>query len=65
MLTHNATHNETSDHNRVNEGLLYLIATFDLWDPGPPHYRRAPRLGPRAFSVGAVNLLNSNFVCHH
>ena len=63
MLTHNATHNETSDQNRVNQGLLCLSAAVDLWDPGPaPPYRRAPRLGPRALSISLVNSFGGNFV---
>ena len=31
---------------------------------GPP-YHRAPRLGPRAFSISRVNSFGGNFVCHH
>ena len=31
---------------------------------GPP-YPRAPRLGPRAFSVSVVNSLSWSFVCRH
>jgi hypothetical protein len=45
------------------QGLLCLIAKVEPYDlgTGTPNFR-APRLGPRAFSVGAVNLLDSNFV---
>ena len=52
ISTHNATHNETSDQNRVNHGLLRLIATFDLWDPGPA----PPIPGPRASDHGPLVL---------
>ena len=54
MLTHNATHNETSDQNRVNQGLLYPIVTFDLWDPGPDPAipgRRVSDLGPLVLAL--------------
>ena len=50
--THNNTHNETSDQNRVNQGLLYLIATFDLWDPG----LAPPIPGPRVSDHGPLVL---------
>ena len=30
ISTHNVTHNETSDQNRVNQGLLYPIVTVQL-----------------------------------
>jgi hypothetical protein len=33
-------------------------------DRTPPHFR-APRLGPRAFSIRVVNSLSWSFVCRH
>jgi hypothetical protein len=51
MLTHNATHNETSDHNRVNEGLLYLIAPLIYGIQARP-----PIVGPRVSDHGLLVL---------
>jgi hypothetical protein len=47
-------------------GLLSPIQTDETRQahPGPP-YPRAPRLGPRAFSVGSVDSFGDNFVGHH
>ena len=61
--THNATHNETSDQNRVNQGLLRLISIVEIEAYGlhPPH-PRAPRLGPRPFSISLVNSFRGYFV---
>ena len=33
------------------------------WTTAP--YPRAPRLGPRAFSISVVNSLDGGFVCRH
>ena len=63
ISTHNATHNETSDQNRVNQGLLRLISIVEIEAYGPPPpYHKAPRLGPRAFSGSVVDSLGGNFV---
>ena len=63
ISTHNATHNETSDQNRVNQGLLRLISTVEIAGPTDrPPLSRAPRLGPRAFSISVVNSFGGNFV---
>ena len=50
--THNATHNETSDQNRVNQGLLCLIASIEIEDQGP--FPLIP--GPRASDIGPLVL---------
>ena len=44
-------------------GLLCLIPTVEpqVHGPGPPDHR-APRLGPRAFSISLVNSFGGNFV---
>ena len=44
------------------QGLLCLIAKVEPYDlgTGTPNFR-ASRLGPRAFSVGGVDSLGSNF----
>ena len=48
------------------QGLLRLIPTVEPQVHGPaPLYPRAPRLGPRAFSVSLVNSLGGSFVCQH
>ena len=45
------------------EGLLYPIHSVEPESPWTgPFYFRAPRLGPRAFSVGVVNSLRGSFV---
>ena len=52
MLTHNATHNETSDQNRVYAGLLRLIPTAE-----PQAARPGPSvLGPRVSDIGPLVL---------
>ena len=44
-------------------GLLCPITTVEPQYAGPPRpYPRAPRLGPRAFSIGVVNSFGDNFV---
>ena len=45
------------------QGLLCLILQFEPAGPwtGAP-YHRAPRLGPRAFSISLVNSFGGNFV---
>ncbi|MAB87085.1 MAG: hypothetical protein CML51_07300, partial [Rhodobacteraceae bacterium] len=52
ISTHNATHNETSDQNRVNQGLLYLIANVELQDLGTG----TPIPGPRVSDIGPLVL---------
>ena len=48
----NATHNETSDQNRVNQGLLYQIVTVQLQSaPVAP-----PLIGPRVSDHGPLVL---------
>ena len=52
IFTHNATHNETSDQNRVNLGLLRLISIVEIEAHGP----HPPILGPRASDLGPLVL---------
>jgi len=54
ISTHNATHNETSDQNRVNQGLLLLIHAIEPQNagPGPPIIRpRASDHGPLVLAL--------------
>ena len=45
------------------QGLLCPIAKVEIEAYGPPHpCSRAPRLGPRAFSISVVNSFGDNFV---
>jgi hypothetical protein len=45
------------------QGLLYLIHAIEPQAHGPhPPNPRAPRLGPRAFSISLVNSFGGNFV---
>ena len=44
-------------------GLLHLISIVEIEAHGPPRpYYRAPRLGPRPFSISLVNSFGGNFV---
>jgi hypothetical protein len=52
IYTHNATHNETSDQNRVHQGLLRLISIVELHDLGPG----PPIPGPRVSDHGPLVL---------
>ena len=64
--THRSTHHKASDQNRVNQGLLYLIATVEPQVQGPGALcPRALRLGPRPFSISVVNSFEGNFVWRH
>ena len=48
---------------RLTAPLLCLIAKVEIEAYGPPHpCSRAPRLGPRAFSISVVNSFGGNFV---
>ena len=47
-------------------GLLCPITTVEPQYAGPPRpYPRAPRLGPRAFSIDGVDSFDGGFVCQH
>ena len=42
------------------QGLLFLISTSELQAARLAPYHRAPRLGPRAFSISRVNSLGGD-----
>ena len=52
MITHNATHNEVIDQNRINQGLLRLIATVEPQDA----VLETPDQGPCALGPGPLVL---------
>ena len=52
IYTHNATHNETSDQNRINQGLLCLISIVEIEAYGP----HPAIIGPRVSDHGPLVL---------
>ena len=52
IATHNTTHNETSDQNRVKQGLLYPTARVEIEAYGP----HLPNHGPRVLDHGPLVL---------
>jgi len=53
IFTHNTTHNETSDQNRVNQGLLRLISIAEIEAYG----LHPPIPGPRFSDHGPLVLV--------